>query len=342
MTRYFVFIFFSLSVLAAEKDPLSQLSFVNGCRIYDSKVKLLKNFPGERCLFLENGDFVSSTATRVSYYSKNLEVKWTFENIFFHHQMNFAHDKKHVLLIGSEVVEEKDEKVRSDLFIVLGLDGKLVKQKTFLQLIEKKNSDLARINVPDNFLKTSGSTSEVSHFNSFHEIPPLDPSGQKVKRLLAARYIVNSLELGIYFLDEELKLVSHLKYADSFQHFVHDVQVLPNGRLLLFNNNNAASSTWRRRFSSVDEFDLERNKVTFQVTAQPREFFYSRICGGVQQVTSDLLMISHNLTGVFVYSRKQKKIIFSSDQLHLGQGGALVGIQEIKAFDLTSFLRHQL
>jgi hypothetical protein len=341
MIRFFVLIFFSLSVFAAENDPLSQFSFVNGCRIYDSKIKLLKSFPGERCLFLENGDFISSTATRVSYYAKNLEVKWTFENVFFHHQMNLSHDKKHILLLGSEVLVEKEEKVRSDLFIVLGLDGKLFKQMPFLQLIDKKSSDLSRINVPDKFLKPSGSTAEVSHFNSFHEIPPLTPSGQKVKGIGAARYIVNSLELGIYFLDEELKLVSHLKYADSFQHFVHDVQVLPSGRLLLFNNNNSAAKTWKRRFSSIDEFDLQKNKITFQVTAQPREFFYSRICGGVQQLTPDLLVISHNLSGVFVYSKKQKKIVFSSDELHQGPGGVPAGAQEIKLFDLTSFLKNQ-
>jgi hypothetical protein len=233
---------------------------VNGCTIYDFDGNQKRLFPGKFCTFLSDGHFLTVDNNGISLFNQKSERKWLVPG-HFHHQLNMSEDGQRILVMGSELILMSGRQIRVDKFMVIAMDGKVLHEISATELFKqaKVEPSLWKAN-PDavEYLKTD---LEISHANSFYEIP-------LEQRSSLGRYVINIRNDGIFFLDEDFKsLKEHFKLSSSFTHQVHDVQVLKNGKILLFNNLNAINKK-KHLSSSVLELDAKTKKVLLDTYPQ--------------------------------------------------------------------------
>lgn len=311
---------------------------VNGCRIFEPGELERAVLPGERCIFLKNGDFISSSQSVIRYFTSKSEIKWEVKGIF-HHQLNISLDGKRLLAIGSVKAAMKGEgSKRFDQLLVLDLLGNVLQSIDYNVLLTQGNiKSISKINPYKNEIDTPF---EGSHVNSFYEIPPTVKGVKVPNYIRPGNYIVNSLSQGLFIIDHELKKVlKKWKSPFSLGHNVHDAQITKAGTLIYFNNFSSRSRIGAN-FSTIDEYDFLNKKLLLEIKANPPVFFFSRNCGGVQILDEDLIMFSHVITGYYVYSRKKKEIIYSGVAPYIS-GNRVSAAQQIKIMDLTDFLKNK-
>ena len=156
---------------------------------------------------------------------------------------------------------------------------------------------------------------EITHFNSIFEIPAIKIINQ-LPYLKEGNFIVNGREDGLFILSPDLQRVEFFTVLpQSVRHQVHDAQVLENGHLLIFNNM-TLGSTEELRYSSIQEIDLQTNELVFEFTSIPKTAFFSPVSGAVQKLDEDHYLISHSLTGTFVYSKDKKTFVIAIAETH--------------------------
>jgi hypothetical protein len=330
---FFTFLIFC-SFAKAQFYPTPNTYFINGCRVFNNYTHPIEQFPGDRCLFRDNGDFISSNQTSIKYYTKENEIKWEIKNPFFHHQMNWSTDKQHILAMGSDFIKRKSETKRVDLFLIIDLNGKILKQLSAEKILSEDGAE--DINFPLGSFVNLPVKYEITHFNSFYEIPILKNISNP-DFLKNSKYILNSVGQGIFLLDKNLEKVHYkAKIKNSMGHTVHDAQVTSKGSIIFFNNLSSDLKNKRSLHSTVEELSLPSNKVTTLFKAEPQGVFFSRHCGGVQFLTDDLIFFSHHFSGAFFYSRSQKDVLFS-DYNMFKDGDRLLPSQQIKIENLADF-----
>lgn len=98
---------------------------VVGCRIFSLSGQPLKNFPGQICIYLDNGNLISATENAIRLISKDNEIIWEYPG-HFHHQVNLSNDKKRILAISSDINSKNNINIREDKFLIMNLDGKVL------------------------------------------------------------------------------------------------------------------------------------------------------------------------------------------------------------------------
>ncbi|MGZ3689874.1 MAG: arylsulfotransferase family protein, partial [Pseudobdellovibrio sp.] len=225
--------------------------FKTHCRLYDRGGNLLFSFDNfYMCDFKSDGSFVASNplTDEVVYYDKNDTVIWR-SNENSHHDINFSSDENFLHTITSEIITQHGRKVRSDCFIVRNLENVIVKKWCLSEhLDELKKMGLNTEKTMDiditNSSKFSNVGLEISHANTFNEIPEnilgrYDPAFKK------GNYIVNlyaPIPVAM-ILDSEMK---HILWHETFCfdlsdkigfiYRTHDLQVTPNGKILVYVN----------------------------------------------------------------------------------------------------------
>lgn len=308
---------------------------VDGCSLFNISGEHLKNFPGDMCIYLDNGDLVSADDDQLRYFTNKQKVKWEIKGIF-HHQMNLSADGDKILTIANTVQTAEDQtKKVFDQLSVISLDGKVLHSIDSSTMLKQVNVPSMNDPIEEGIFKND--YKEGSHFNSFYQIPALNKNAKVPSFIKEGNYIANSIRLGIFVLDSTLtKVLFHWKSPFSEDHSVHDAQITTSGKLLYFNNV-AEESTPENRFSTIDEINLNTMKKSLEIKGNPATFFYSYICGGVQDLPGGLILFSHNYAGVFIYDRAKKKIIYSNYLVYF-LGRKINPTLDIKAKDLTSFL----
>ena len=302
-----------------------QYSLINSCNIYNLQGEKIKSFPGKICQFFDDGSYLSADDDKLYFFAKGNQEQWQVQGPF-HHQINLSLDKKRILALASKLAAKDGSPFRIDRFLVLDLMGKVLHQQDAENILHQINQ------------KEPYSAHELAHFNSFYEIPKIEMRNPP-PYLKEGNFIVNSYHMGLFILSSDLqKVLFHKTLRFSDHHNIHDAQILSNGHLLYFNNHVAGSGE-QAPYSAIQEIDLLKNKVVHEVTAQPKPLFFSRHCGGVQILDQDHMLFSHQLTGTYIYSKKQKKITHNLYQTHLSNG-EFYPSQQVKAQDLTSFLEH--
>lgn len=316
-------IFFTITSLLAEEHN------VIGCEIFSMEKKLLRKFPGELCAFTDDGSILSTEEERIVYYDKNLKIKWTLP-IKAHHQVNLNLKKDKFLLIGSDIVKQKNAKpARSDVLYIVNKSGKI--EKKFDLFKEKAQFDkkywvqaqkrkFPVIWTPSRF---SDAEWELTHVNSFYEIDAKFNHGS---------FIVNDISLMLVFtLSADLKKVvwqSHLS-SDPWT-MLHDVQVLRNGNLLYYDN-----GTKSRPYSTLIEYDLKNSKIVWQYERTPKESFYAVRWGGIQRLENGNTLFSDITKGPISI-----EITKDGHEVWNMKSPPQTYLQQIKRQDLTKFLYH--
>ncbi len=333
-------ILFALSAFAASIDGVdfNSLQLQKNCQIYSLSGEALQIVPGDLCLFLDDGSFVSSTDRYLRFFSKNDEVIWEHSG-HFHHQMNFSQDRKRILALSSAF----DGTIRQDRFLILDLTGKVLHSQTTDSLLHQANLPALK-----NFFSIPSwkSERETSHFNSIYEIPPTQ--GLDLPSYLKeGNVIVNSLDLGFFILSPDLQTVLyHARFPNSYEHRVHDVQVTPEGNFIYFNNNvNFGQKTnfiisgpeVGNFYSGVYEVKPQTFEIVRWFESNPKEMFYSWVSSNVQRLSRDIWLFTHHLDGVYIYSHATKSMIHALPALHFWQRAPLP-LHEIRAGDFRRFL----
>ncbi len=332
-------IFFTPFALGMLTVSHFSLNLVAGCTIYTFRGDPIKVFPGGLCLFRPNGEFASMSATKLQYFKNNDELAWSIENPFFHHQVNASNVESEILVMGSNEKMIEGLLHRNDeLLVIDSKDGKVLKKIESDEII--KQMSFKPLGDSKGFPALKFKTKlESSHFNSFYQIPKLHPTVKGPRWLKEGNYIANSVGLGVFIFDNDLKnVVHHLVIPDAFINSVHDVQVTPRGTLIAFVN--IILTKDGGRYSSVVEIDIPTNKIITKIVGDPNTFFFSERCGGVQDLGNDELFFSHNFAGAYLYSKKLKKITFSNYNV-FNNGTRLIPLQQVKAFDMRSFFKNR-
>ncbi len=330
----FLMFFASLESWANTNKP----HLVQGCRILDQQGLPLQQFPGEMCLFFEDGSFASATISGLTYFDQADTPRWTIPG-HFHHQLNISQDGKRILAISSTTVQRQGVPVRMDTLMVISREGKVLHQTQMDEMLQQKKLPELRWPTSEVIVQVTGAATELSHINSIYEIPRIQRSGPW-GAFSEGDIIVNGLDQGMFVLSPDLSRIKyHTVFNTSWGHRVHDLQVTERGTFLFFNNVHSASSE-QDQFSAIQELDPHSGRIIFVFTAQPRSIFYSAYCGGVQELDSDRLMFSDAFNTTYLYSRSKKTVLAALRGTHLANGIPVV-VQQVRAYDLSQFLDHR-
>ncbi|MES2527782.1 MAG: hypothetical protein V4598_11870 [Bdellovibrionota bacterium] len=300
----FILIFISLPLYGVAK--FSDRYFAAGCSLYNYQGVLIKNFPGSICVYLEDGRVVSGTDKMIRLISPDREILWE-KNGNYHHQINLSPDGKRIYALSSEVREEKGTSVRYDWFVIFDLDGNVLAENSIRHLEKDFLDNNISLFFQDLFQNT---TKERSHFNSIFEIGDVKVN-PAVPAIAKGNVIVNSLFLGVYILSPDLKKVlHHFMIPGSAGHLVHDVQILSDGNILIFNNeSNPVDAPYHS--SALQILDPVSLKSIYSFSGEKGIPLYSSHCGGAQKLDEEFFLYSHMVNGAYIFSRKTGKIVKS-------------------------------
>lgn len=327
----------TLLVPVAYGQEWKSYHLVSGCSIYDFQGHLVRRFVGDYCLYLDDGRVVSRTISSLTMYDKNSSPLWTLKG-FFHHQMSMTQDGEKILAIGGLSKTIKDQKAKIDRLLVISLKGEILHETTSDHLIKQVLKEYNLRKSHQEMTENLGTSQEISHFNSIYEIPKLIPKDDH-PFFKEGHIIVNGLHDGVFILSPDLKVLKHHSMLPlAHDHLIHDAQILPNGNMIFFNNM-VKESTTNGPSSAVQEYNFSTQKVIHHISAEPSQFFFSRIAGSVQKLDEEHFLFTHYLLGTYIYSVKKKTIIHYLLQTHIIDRD-LKYTQQVKAVNLTTFLTH--
>lgn len=312
--------------LAQPQKSLANYLFLEGCRILNSNLEEVRVLPGERCLLLPSGDYISATSTKLRYYAKDNSIRWEVDGEF-HHQMNLSHDGKRILVLGFHHTKGATDALRSDRFMIYSLAGQLLNSTTADVLL--KAAGLMVASFPAGKATATTPVLEFSHFNSFYEIPPQQDSDSSDLR--AGDLVLNGMRQGTFIVTPDLKRLVKLVRLPAHDHLVHDVQATPRGTLLYFNN--VIKGTIEVRSSAIEEIMPTTGKLLWQIKSDLGPLFHSPICGSVQKISDDLVFFTHAHSGAYLYSFAAKKIVWSTIRFQTN-GSAIRVVQQVKLLQL--------
>jgi hypothetical protein len=324
--------------VSAKAEPLSlfdNLHLVQACNIRDFAGTIIKKFPGDMCIFLEDGSFISASDKSLRFFTKEDKISWEIPG-HYHHQINLSVDKKRILALSSDYIAIDGKKARTDKLLVLDMKGKVLYKQTSDVLFKQLKNKWPAWPITPWVKSATGADLEVSRFNSFYEIP----KNKNNKILKEGDFIINDhAHLMLVVTHDLKKIVLEKALNSSLQHHTHDIQVNPQGNLIYFNNIHA-ESTPTNLYSAIQEYDIVNNKMIFEFTSTPKAMFFSRARGGVQSLGNDYFLFSDQFNGTYIISKDTKKMIRSMRGTHL-EGDLLLMNQQIKAQDLTKFLENR-
>lgn len=300
------------------------------------------------CIFLENGNLISSSLTHIRLMTPENEIKWEVQGNF-HHQMNLSDDKKRILTLDSKKIDTPQGPRLSDVAVIIDAEnGKRLYEAGADSILAQAKLGSVEIPLSPEQSKRYMLEKEISHFNSIYEIPKIN--NRKVPFYIKeGNIIINGTISGIMILTPDLrKVLYQTTFPQSHFHRVHDVQVKANGNYIFFNNVNAIpgrkdhgrllqSPEVEKYASTILEIEPKNLKTVFEYGANPRSFFFSLICGSVQEY-GDLIVFSHYLSGTYIYSKKQKDIVATVPGTHTDEM-RVTPSQQIKMQNLQSFLQ---
>ncbi|MBI3542399.1 MAG: hypothetical protein HY075_03880 [Deltaproteobacteria bacterium] len=275
--------------------------YYSECSILDRQSKLLRRLPGLYCIFLENGDLVSSDpgdATHpglITYFDRHMRIKW-WRKLTVHHNFNLSLDAKSIYAL----VQETRGDTRYDLLYELDLStgDTLGLWDTATHLTELEDvMGLPRGSMLKEWRRTIPGEQrsaipgaphwEYSHFNSIRDVPPNEKGFFK-----PGQVIVNACCFGkaIVF-DHDLR-APLFSVAISRSEATHSASVTAEGNLLFFRNSHFDA---KENFSSVEEYDpVEKRIVWYFRGVDGHVPFFAAAHGYIEKIAEDRYMFSAN------------------------------------------------
>lgn len=314
--------------------------YVAYCNIFDIDGKLLLELPGNICYFIPDGHLVSANTFALTLYNPDKSKAWEIPG-HFHHQVTLTNDGKFILAISSKILKKDGKNIRYDVLYKVNMQGKIIATTDSVKIYEAMKIEYwVSPFTWDPAYKDADH--ELSHVNSFYEVPKQNFPAKSAFQ--EGQFVVNSVSTGSFLLDENLnKVVRHIPFTTSLFNVTHDVQPQADGTLLYFNNmvlQKNEKEPYQAPFSNIETYDPKTKKIKVVFQASPPQAFYSKACGGVQQLTDSILLISHMFMGTYIFDMKQKKVLSTTLLDIPNSNGALRAVQNAKLVNLDGFLSH--
>lgn len=277
-------IFFSLISIGWSREVLEAR-----CSIFDKDGSLIKSFPGYLCLFQDDGSRVELDENTLRYLNpKNIQT-WKI-NGAFHHDLKIDQNKKDLLVLSETSHEILGCKTRFDSIKIYDLyTGKIKKTVDFYDFYKqiKIEKDYSYVNKAS-FRKLEGKFDcSTTHVNSFFQIPK-NALEEKNSAFKAGNWIVHFGWSGLLLIfDRDFKKLVWQKNVGINDIYYHNVQVLNDGRIILYVND--FINKFKKRVTALAEIDLTKDKkdeikvVELKVDGKN---FYQKSLGGVQYLAS--------------------------------------------------------
>lgn len=336
-----LFLFFSLVSAGWTREVIEAR-----CSIFDKDGSLIKSFSGYLCLFLEDGTHIEVDEKSVVFLdSKNIQ-KWKRSGLF-HHEVEIDQNKKDLLVLSETSHKILGCNTRFDSINVYDLlTGKLKKTVDFYDFysqikVERDYSYLSKASTRKLIGKYDCST---THVNSFSQIPK-NTLEEKNSAFKEGNWIVNFGWSGLLLIfDRDFKKIVWQKNIDIEEVYYHDVQVLNDGKILLYVNDYINKS--KKRVTALAEIDLSKNKkneikiIELKIDGKN---FYQPALGSVQYLTSGekLASVETSDAGSQIafldksFNIVKRLTLFPYENSKKGQG-----FQQAKLLDLDMFFKN--
>lgn len=329
----------------APPDPLSDVIQV-GCSVFDLKGVLLYTNSYTRCVFNSDGSYFGGTSKALELVGRDDQVVWS--KPFHTHHILTRTANGDVLVGSSEVRAIEDEKVRSDVLLRVNRAGEIVGRFSFADHESEWHRLIWRESkyVPFTWDREAlpSVIAEISHLNSYYEIPASAESNQTLAQTPAfpsGAVVINSSAPNSFLLVVTADLQSIVSMHDFGRDvpITHDVQVLPTGHLLFFNNGNTADA---QPFSSLMKLDSRNWLPVWTFAENPRSRFFSKICGSVQLLSNGHVFfsdITNEVSRAREIDQNGKSVLDLTLFDHRKNPSDTKGIQEAKRINLAEFLK---
>lgn len=337
-----------------------------GCNIVDLKGTLLRRLPGGRCNFLSDGRFASSSQQGLRFYGADGAALWR-KLINCHHATHVYDEKELILVLHSSFHDLNGARTRFDKISLFNFAGQELRsfdfyahRKQLVRLADQPFRDyrgetyIALQKPPEHLneeekKKFVATSQEFSHANSVRIIPE-NTLTKHMPAFAAGNFLVNVNGLNLVLvLDAKMKKIlwasSHAKLLSippgdpNLYTSLHDLQLLPNGKLLIYNNNYRVDS------SAIEQLDLVTKKREVIYTAKAPEKFFGRIEGTVQKLSEDRFVIAEVNPGVtpprIFEVNREGKISWSLLAREGGPTGTPAdGLLDARVLPLAEFLKN--
>jgi hypothetical protein len=313
---------------------------VFGCGIFGANGVAVREFPGNRCRYFPDGSVISGDNKTLTRYDANMRVLWRLETQN-HHIINVTSDGN-FLIGGSDVRIYRGKRTRFDVLEKRDMNGKVVGAFDFFEHLKEfaaadRSIQIKRLTKFDWDLESlPGVEMEFSHMNSYYEIPK-NSNALKIPAFREGNIVVNANTLGrIFILDSELtKILWVSKYKN---HVLHDVQILQNGNLLIYDNERGLET----QFSALEEYDPIQRKRVWEYRADPQESFHAECCGGIQTLENGDILYSDTSGGgrAVQITRGGYEVWQMASPFHDDITGQALRFQDVKRYDISEFLKN--
>lgn len=311
MLKFFLGFFLIQSVSAHD---LGNLHLIGFCRIHDAKGNALMVFPGRRCLFADDGTFISLGANSLRSFDREGDVTWEFPVSSEYSYFTFSSNSK-------------------NLMVVTALPGKVTKQKLLLYVLSEEGKILHYNELPEMI-----NSPEELNFQ-LRQIPLTTPDTGPAW-LRGGNYILSGSHKGLIVLSSDLQKILHvIKIPSAHPEHISGFVFTPDGGHIIILNRLHIRSTKDVPVSTIEEYDLRTGTRVFQFPEVPHALFYIPAGGSIQLSESGDILANHPMAGLYLISRKDLRIKAFIRDLHFDHSG-LRPPDFIRTKNLDSFLRN--
>lgn len=290
--KYLIFIL----LVACSTMPLTKFQndgkyFVAGCSIYDLNGKVVRSYPGQFCVFMNDGSFVTYEGAKLELtkYDGKMNKLWVLKT-HIHHGLEITEQGD--LITQSSYVKPfmGTKRVRFDVMLRVNQQGEIVASfewKNHLQSLLPSWGPFEPYEIREN--KELELKHEITHQASCFELYDDMKVGDLVIPKGSIIATLNGLGSGIYIFDKDLtKILYSTKVPLTY--LFHDAQQFSKDEIIYFKN-----SVGMRSHSSLDRalimiYDLTENRTTTEVGYDLN--LSGTVQGGTQKIDGDTILIS--------------------------------------------------
>lgn len=340
---FFLFVLIIGSIVYLKSGSL-ELHYVIDCNIYNEKLETIKSMPGSYCEFLSNGNTLIGIPTRLTLYDPFMRVIWE-KKLSLHHSFNKSSDESKLFVLTNSFHPYLNTTARFDDIEILQLaTGETLNHWSSFDHREKLLSFvLWPFKVEEhpkfwdkNSTEFSGDF-EFFHFNSIYEIPE-NKLSSKFDFLRPGGMVVNTGVGPVLFFDKDLKLVHHILLDPTPTVNLHDIQVLPSGKLLIYRNR--YKNEYR---SQLQKYDFESSQIVWIFNGSKEiKDFYSWRFGSIQELEDRYVYSDLTAGGKVVEISKEGKWLRDFNNLESDPHRNIPkDFLKVKKVDLSSYLSKQ-
>lgn len=270
-------------------SKLDKYHIVEGCSIYDIDHNIIASYPGNECLFHDDGSFLSydPNTFKLSKYDNKLSLLWELK-LHVHHSIKLTSEGNYLINTSTIHPFAGIKKVRFDQILLISPQGKILNNFSFYKERRLLQSHGYQDPMETSWEPNLDFTHEMTHVASSYEIlESIEQDGQVIIPKGSIIVATNAgAGPGAYVLSKDLHKA--IKIYNLNEQLFHDVQQFSKSELIYFVNDGFVRETGGVTRAHVSYYDVLRREKIREIRAG----FSSIYSGSVQVMDDDLLFIT--------------------------------------------------